>query len=128
MSALASPVVLLLTTAIQAYAHVSLSLMAKGKWKSSERVEARYVLPVGANLNMVEGQKVAAGDMSLRFPGRQRKLRTSLGDLPRVAELFEARKPKEFAVISEIEGFISFGKDTKGKRKVIISPEIGDPA
>jgi DNA-directed RNA polymerase subunit beta' len=47
--------------------------------------------------------------------------------LPRVAELFEARKPKEFAVISEIDGVVSFGKDTKGKRKVVIVPEVGEP-
>ncbi|HYA36441.1 MAG TPA: DNA-directed RNA polymerase subunit beta', partial [Candidatus Binataceae bacterium] len=48
------------------------------------------------------------------------------GGLPRVAELFEARKPKEFAVISEIDGQVSFGKDTKGKRKVVVTPEVGE--
>ena len=63
-----------------------------------------------------------------KIPRETTKTKDITGGLPRVAELFEARKPKEFAVISEIEGIISFGKDTKGKRKVIISPEIGDPA
>jgi DNA-directed RNA polymerase subunit beta' len=95
--------------------------------KLSNGLEARYVLPVGANLNIVEGQRVAAGDVIAKIPRETTKTKDITGGLPRVAELFEARKPKEFAVISEIEGVISFGKDTKGKRKVIISPEIGEP-
>ena len=95
--------------------------------KLSNGLEARYVLPVGANLNIVEGQQVAAGDIVAKIPRETTKTKDITGGFPRVAELFEARKPKEFAVISEIEGIISFGKDTKGKRKVVISPEIGDP-
>src|SRR5262249_44338259 len=55
------------------------------------------------------------------------KTKDITGGLPRVAELFEARKPKEFAVISEIDGMVSFGKDTKGKRKVVMAPEVGGP-
>ncbi|MGE0824269.1 MAG: DNA-directed RNA polymerase subunit beta' [Candidatus Binatia bacterium] len=94
--------------------------------KLSNGNEARYVLPVGANLNVVEGQKVTAGDVVSKMPRETTKTKDITGGLPRVAELFEARKPKEFAVISEIEGMVSFGKDTKGKRKVIITPEIGE--
>jgi DNA-directed RNA polymerase subunit beta' len=88
--------------------------------------EARYVLPVGANLNVVEGQKISAGDIVAKIPRETTKTKDITGGLPRVAELFEARKPKEFAVISEIEGIVSFGKDTKGKRKVVITPEVGE--
>jgi DNA-directed RNA polymerase subunit beta' len=89
--------------------------------------EARYLLPVGAHLNVVEGQRVAAGDVIAKMPRETTKTKDITGGLPRVAELFEARKPKEFAVISEIDGVISFGKDTKGKRKVVVTPEVGEP-
>jgi DNA-directed RNA polymerase subunit beta' len=88
--------------------------------------EARYLLPVGAHLNVVEGQTVAAGDVIAKMPRETTKTKDITGGLPRVAELFEARKPKEFAVISEIDGVVSFGKDTKGKRKVIVTPEVGE--
>ena len=88
--------------------------------------EARYLLPVGAHLNVVEGVSVAAGDIIAKMPRETTKTKDITGGLPRVAELFEARKPKEFAVISEIDGVISFGKDTKGKRKVVVTPEVGE--
>jgi len=88
--------------------------------------EARYLLPVGAHLNVVEGVSVAAGDVIAKMPRETTKTKDITGGLPRVAELFEARKPKEFAVISEIDGVISFGKDTKGKRKVVVTPEVGE--
>jgi DNA-directed RNA polymerase subunit beta' len=88
--------------------------------------EARYLLPVGAHLNVVEGQPVSAGDIIAKMPRETTKTKDITGGLPRVAELFEARKPKEFAVISEIDGVVSFGKDTKGKRKVIVTPEVGE--
>ena len=88
--------------------------------------EARYLLPVGAHLNVVEGQTVAAGDVIAKIPRETTKTKDITGGLPRVAELFEARKPKEFAVISEIDGIVSFGKDTKGKRKVVVTPEVGE--
>jgi DNA-directed RNA polymerase subunit beta' len=88
--------------------------------------EARYPLPVGAHLNVIEGQTVAAGDVIAKIPRETTKTKDITGGLPRVAELFEARKPKEFAVISEIDGIVSFGKDTKGKRKVIVTPEVGE--
>ena len=90
-------------------------------------LDARYVLPVGSHLNVVEGQQVEAGDIVAKIPRETTKTKDITGGLPRVAELFEARKPKEFAVISEVEGMVSFGKDTKGKRKVVITPDIGDP-
>ena len=80
--------------------------------------EARYLMPVGAHLNVVEGQEVSAGDVIAKIPRETTKTKDITGGLPRVAELFEARKPKEFAVVTEIDGVISFGKDTKGKRKV----------
>jgi DNA-directed RNA polymerase subunit beta' len=88
--------------------------------------EARYLLPVGAHLNVIEGQHVSAGDVIAKIPRETTKTKDITGGLPRVAELFEARKPKEFAVISEIDGIVSFGKDTKGKRKVIVTPEVGE--
>ncbi|TMB20388.1 MAG: DNA-directed RNA polymerase subunit beta' [Deltaproteobacteria bacterium] len=88
--------------------------------------EARYLLPVGAHLNVAEGLSVSAGDIIAKMPRETTKTKDITGGLPRVAELFEARKPKEFAVISEIDGVISFGKDTKGKRKVIVTPEVGE--
>jgi DNA-directed RNA polymerase subunit beta' len=88
---------------------------------------ARYLLPVGAHIHVVEGQAVDAGDVIAKIPRETTKTKDITGGLPRVAELFEARKPKEFAVISEIDGIVSFGKDTKGKRKVIVTPEVGEP-
>lgn len=88
--------------------------------------EARYLLPVGANIMIKEGEEVHAGDVIAKIPRETTKTKDITGGLPRVAELFEARKPKEFAIISEIDGLVSFGKDTKGKRKVIVTPEVGD--
>jgi DNA-directed RNA polymerase subunit beta' len=90
-------------------------------------LDARYGLPVGAHINVSEGQRVEAGDIVAKIPRETTKTKDITGGLPRVAELFEARKPKEFAVISEIDGVVSFGKDTKGKRKVVITPEVGEP-
>jgi len=86
----------------------------------------RYLLPMGAHIVVAEGDMVHQGDVIARFPGTT-KTKDITGGLPRVAELFEARKPKEYAIISEITGAVSFGKDTKGKRKVIITPEVGEP-
>jgi len=88
--------------------------------------EARYMLPVGAHLNVVDKQEVDAGDIIAKIPRETTKTKDITGGLPRVAELFEARKPKEFAVVSEIDGMVSFGKDTKGKRKVVVTPEVGE--
>ncbi len=93
----------------------------------SQIAEARYLLPVGAHINVQEGQMISAGDVLAKIPRETYKTKDITGGLPRVAELFEARKPKEFAVISEIDGVVCFGKDTKGKRKVIITPDVGEP-
>jgi DNA-directed RNA polymerase subunit beta' len=87
---------------------------------------ARHLLPVGANISVSEGDVVRAGDIIARIPRETTKTKDITGGLPRVAELFEARKPKEFAVIAEIDGEVSYGEDAKGKRKIIITPEVGD--
>ena len=88
--------------------------------------QARYLLPVGANIFISEGDEVEAGDIIVKIQRETTKTKDITGGLPRVAELFEARKPKEFAMISDIEGIVEFGKDTKGKRAVIIRPEVGE--
>lgn len=87
---------------------------------------ARYQLPVGAHIVVADGDTVYQGDVIAKIPRETTKTKDITGGLPRVAELFEARKPKEFALISEITGVVSFGKDTKGKRKVVITPEVGE--
>jgi DNA-directed RNA polymerase subunit beta' len=87
----------------------------------------RYMMPVGANIAIQEDQVVSAGDILAKIPRETTKTKDITGGLPRVAELFEARKPKEYAVITEIDGVVSFGKDAKGKRKVIVTPEFGEP-
>jgi DNA-directed RNA polymerase subunit beta' len=87
---------------------------------------ARYLLPVGANLVVSENDKVKAGDSVAKIPRETTKTKDITGGLPRVAELFEARKPREFAVISEIDGSVSYGKDAKGKRKIVITPDVGE--
>ncbi|OGP30254.1 MAG: DNA-directed RNA polymerase subunit beta' [Deltaproteobacteria bacterium GWC2_42_11] len=97
------------------------------KVQGTKNAEARYLLPVGAIIMVMEGDEIKAGDIIAKIPRETTKTKDITGGLPRVAELFEARKPKEYAVISEIDGIVSFGKDTKGKRKVIISPDVGEP-
>lgn len=89
--------------------------------------QARYLLPVGANIFVSEGDIVEAGDVIVKIPRETTKTKDITGGLPRVAELFEARKPKEYALISDIDGVVEFGKDFKGKRKVVIRPEVGEP-
>jgi DNA-directed RNA polymerase subunit beta' len=91
---------------------------------ASSDADARYMLPEGANLVISDGDEIDAGDVIAKMPRETTKTKDITGGLPRVAELFEARKPKEYAVISEIDGVVSFGKDTKGKRKVVVTPEI----
>jgi DNA-directed RNA polymerase subunit beta' len=99
----------------------------KKKGDKDEGRHARYLLPVAANIMVREGEEVHAGDVVAKIPRETTKTKDITGGLPRVAELFEARKPKEFAIIAEIDGQVSFGKDTKGKRKVVLTPEVGDP-
>ena len=87
----------------------------------------RYFLPAGANISVHDDAIISAGDIIAKIPRETTKTKDITGGLPRVAELFEARKPKDFAVITEIDGRVSFGKDAKGKRKVIVTPEVGEP-
>jgi len=89
-------------------------------------IPARYMVPVGAQLLVTDGQEVHAGDVIAKMHRETSKTKDITGGLPRVAELFEARKPKEAAIISEIDGYVTFGKDVKGKQRVIVTPEIGE--
>jgi len=93
----------------------------------SSRAKARYHLPVGAIIMVSEGDAVGPGTVLAKIPRETTKTKDITGGLPRVAELFEVRKPKETAIISEIDGIVSFGKYTKGKRKMTITPEVGEP-
>jgi DNA-directed RNA polymerase subunit beta' len=85
--------------------------------KISESMMGRYFLPVGANISVLEDTFVHAGDVIAKIPRETTKTKDITGGLPRVAELFEARKPKDYAVIAK-DGVVSFGKDAKGKRKL----------
>ena len=91
---------------------------------ANSEADARYMLPEGAILVVNDGDELDAGDVIAKMPRETTKTKDITGGLPRVAELFEARKPKEHAVIAEIDGAVSFGKDTKGKRKVVVTPEV----
>jgi len=83
------------------------------------------LLPVGAYLSVVDGDEVAAGDVVAKIPREITRTKDITGGLPRVAELFEARKPKEFAIVSEIDGTVSFGTDVRGKRRLLVTPDGG---
>jgi DNA-directed RNA polymerase subunit beta' len=87
---------------------------------------ARYPLPVGSNIIPTEGTHVDAGDIIAKIPRETTKTKDITGGLPRVAELFEARKPKDHAIVADIDGTVQFGKDTKGKRKLLIMPDAGE--
>ncbi len=86
----------------------------------------RYMLAVGAMLSVEDGAQVQAGDVLARVTREAAKTRDITGGLPRVAELFEARKPKDAAIIAPVSGRVVFGKDYKAKRKIGIQPEDGD--
>ncbi|KGO32736.1 DNA-directed RNA polymerase subunit beta' [Desulfoprunum sp.] len=88
---------------------------------------ARYSLPVGSIISVNEGDVIMPGTVVGKIPRETSKTKDITGGLPRVAELFEVRKPKEPAIISEIDGRVSFGKELKGKRRVLITPEYGEP-
>jgi DNA-directed RNA polymerase subunit beta' len=90
--------------------------------KPSKGGEARYLLSVDSILSIEPGATVRAGDVLARIPLESAKTRDITGGLPRVAELFEARRPKDHAIIAEIDGTIRFGRDYKNKRRVIIEP------
>jgi DNA-directed RNA polymerase subunit beta' len=87
---------------------------------------ARYLLPAGAHILVEKGHQVYPGDVLAKIPRETTKTKDITGGLPRVAELFEARKPKEQAVISEIDGMVEYGGFVKGMRKVIVKNEMGD--
>jgi DNA-directed RNA polymerase subunit beta' len=89
-------------------------------------LEARYFMSVDAILSVDNGAQVQAGDVLARIPRESTKTRDITGGLPRVAELFEARKPKDYAIISESEGRVEFGRDYKTKRRIMVNPTEGD--
>ena len=101
---------------------------AKGKevFFANTKIPAVYALPVGAIISMSDGGKIGVGDVLARIPQETSKTRDITGGLPRVADLFEARKPKEAAILAEHTGTVSFGKETKGKRRLVITEESGD--
>ncbi len=90
-------------------------------------VPAHYLLPGDAILSLEDGERIGVGEVIARIPQEGSKTRDITGGLPRVADLFEARKPKESAILAEESGTISFGKETKGKRRLVITPSDGEP-
>ena len=95
--------------------------------KSKQSNNSSYDLSVGIVLNIEKDKEVKAGDIIARIPRASSKTKDITGGLPRVADIFESRKPKNPAVLAEISGVIEFGKDIKSKRRIIINPEEGDP-
>ena len=91
-------------------------------------VLSSYSIPVGAHMSVKEGQKVGGGTMLARTPRKVSKTKDITGGLPRIAELFEARKPKDSAIISKLDGAVSFGANVRGKKKVIVTAESGESA
>ena len=89
-------------------------------------IPAVYALPAGAIVSMSDGAKVSVGDVIARIPQESSKTRDITGGLPRVADLFEARKPKDPAIMAEYTGTVSFGKETKGKRRLVITDDNGE--
>jgi DNA-directed RNA polymerase subunit beta' len=90
------------------------------------KTPAQYVLPVGAIVSIEDESDVGVGTAIARIPQEGSKTKDITGGLPRVADLFEARKPKEPAILAEVSGLVSFGKETKGKRRLVITPKEGD--
>ena len=95
--------------------------------KSKGSNNSSYDLSVGIVLNIEKGKEVKAGDIIARIPRASSKTKDITGGLPRVADIFESRKPKNPAVLAEVSGVIEFGKDIKSKRRIIINPEDGEP-
>jgi DNA-directed RNA polymerase subunit beta' len=102
---------------------------AKGKelTLANTNVPAHYLLPSKAILSLSDGDEIGVGDIIARIPQEGSKTRDITGGLPRVADLFEARKPKEPSLLAEISGTVSFGKETKGKIRLVITPVDGKP-
>jgi DNA-directed RNA polymerase subunit beta' len=89
-------------------------------------IPAHYFLQSGSIVQMHDGQDVNVGDVLARIPQESSKTRDITGGLPRVADLFEARKPKEPSILAEVSGIVSFGKDTKGKQRLVITQDDGE--
>jgi len=100
----------------------------KGKplYLAGTEIPAQYFLQALSIVNIRDGQEIAVGDVIARIPQESSKTRDITGGLPRVADLFEARKPKESAILAEVSGIFSFGKETKGKQRVVITQDDGD--
>ncbi len=111
--------------------------VAAGKWlsdfeerylaldRSETEVLAQYALPAGAMLNIADGARIEVGDVIARLPQESSKTRDITGGLPRVADLFEARRPKESSILAERSGVVSFGRETKGKQRIVITDDEG---
>jgi DNA-directed RNA polymerase subunit beta' len=124
----ASRVIIHPTTAKQSNPRISIK-DARGRTVklSTDDHEARYPLPVGSVITVDEGVEITPGTVVAKIPRETTKTKDITGGLPRVAELFEVRKPKEQAIVTEIDGRVSFGRELKGKRRVVITPEAGEP-
>ncbi|KPQ25090.1 MAG: DNA-directed RNA polymerase, beta' subunit [Halomonas sp. HL-48] len=94
---------------------------------SGSNTPVQYLLPGKSIISVDDGATIGVGEVVARIPVEASGNKDITGGLPRVADLFEARKPKESAILAEISGVISFGKETKGKRRLTITPESGDP-
>ena len=93
---------------------------------SGTSIPAQYFLPAGSIISVKDGADVKSGDTLARIPQESSKTRDITGGLPRVADLFEARKPKEPAILAEATGTIGFGKETKGKQRIVITDKNGE--
>ena len=93
----------------------------KGLFLAGTEIPADYFLQAGSIVQMQDGQEVNVGDVLARIPQESSKTRDITGGLPRVADLFEARRPKEPSILAEVSGIVSFGKDTKGKQRLVIT-------
>ncbi len=116
----------------QAGAQLNPRISVKGQNGRTKKLEgseayARYSLPVGSIISVAEGDEIQPGEIVGKIPRETTKTKDITGGLPRVAELFEVRKPKDPAIISQIDGRVSFGKELKGKRRVVVTPEFGQP-
>ncbi len=94
--------------------------------RPGSQLKAEFPMPVGAILMVKDGDEIKAGDIVARRPRESSKTKDIVGGLPRVAELFEVRKPKDQAVVSEIDGIVTYGSESKGKRKIVVVPETGE--
>jgi len=93
-----------------------------------ERGETKvYNLPVGVRITVEHNSDVDAGDIIAKRERATTKTKDITGGLPRVVELFEARKPKDPSIVSEVDGVVDFGEDQRGKRKIVVTPDFGDP-